>query len=202
MSRTARAGLLLLPLGPLCVALLRYLLPYRTTDGGLAMARAVAAHPTRESIALWLGLIAVLTLIPGLVSVFAALPASRLKYAAIGLCVPGYLCLGALLGEDQILWAAAHNHTPPRTTSALLDALHPSVGIATAIFVVGHIGRARCCSVSRCCAPGGSRPGPPGRSPCPSRCTSWPGSCWAATRSTCSPGVSPRWGWPAWRRCC
>ena len=139
MSRTARAGLLLLPLGPLCVALLRYLLPYRTTDDSLAMVRAVAAHPTRESVALWLGLVAVLTLIPGLVSVFAALPASRVKYAAIGLCVPGYLCLGALLGEDQILWAGAHNHTSPRVTAALLDALHPSVGIATAIFVVGHI---------------------------------------------------------------
>ncbi len=134
-----RAALLLLPVGPLCVGVLRFLLPYYTADGNLATARAVDAHPARQSAVLWLGLIAILTLVPGVIAVASALPASRLKVWAIGLSVPGYLCLGVVLAEDYLLSAAASAHTDPHVVAAQLAAFHPSYAVGTGIFVVGHV---------------------------------------------------------------
>lgn len=134
-----RLALVLLPIGPLCVGLLRFLLPYYTADGNLETANAVIAHPDRESAVLWLGLVAVLTLVPGLIAVAGLLPASRLKTWAITLCVGGYLCLGALLSEDSLLWSGARAHTDPQQIADLLTAVHPSMNVATGIFVVGHV---------------------------------------------------------------
>ncbi len=134
-----RVALLLLPVGPLCVAVLRFLLPYYTADGSLATVRAVDAHPARQSAVVWLGLIAVVTLVPGVIAVAAALPPSRLKAWAIGLSVPGYLCLGVLLAEDHLLSAGAAAHVDPHQVAAQLDAFHPSFDVATGIFVVGHV---------------------------------------------------------------
>ena len=134
-----RVALLLLPVGPLCVGLLRFLLPYYTADGNLATVRAVDAHPGRESAVLWLGLIAIVTLVPGLLAAATALPPSRLKSWAIGLAVPGYLCLGVLLAEDYLLAAGASAYTDPHQIAAQLDALHASYDVGTAIFVIGHV---------------------------------------------------------------
>ncbi len=134
-----RAALLLLPVGPLCVGLLRFLLPYYTADGSLATVQAVDAHPARQSAVLWLGLIAIVTLVPGVIAVATALPPSRLKVWAVGLSVPGYLCLGVLLAEDYLLAAGADAHTDPHQLAAQLDAIHPSFDVGTGIFVVGHV---------------------------------------------------------------
>lgn len=134
-----RLALLLLPIGPLCVAALRFLLPYYTADGNLATVRAVDAHQGRESAVLWLGLIALVTLVPGIIVVANALPASRVKAWALGLAVPGYLCLGVLLAEDYLLWSGAHAHADPHQIAKLLDAAHPSFDIGLTIFVIGHV---------------------------------------------------------------
>lgn len=134
-----RAALILLPVGPLSVALLRFLLPYYTADGSLATVQAVDAHPTRQSAVLWLGLIALVTLVPGVIAVASWLPPSRLKAWAVGLCIPGYLCLGVLLAEDYLLSAGTAAHTDPHQLAAQLDAIHPSFDVAIAIFVVGHV---------------------------------------------------------------
>lgn len=138
-SMSRQLALLLLPVGPLAVALLRFLLPYYSATGNLASAQAVAAHPGRESAVLWLGLIAVLTLVPGVLLAAELLPATRLRTAALVLVVPGYLCLPALLTSDVILWTGAHLGLDPRQTGQILDGLHPSMGIALAIFIVGHV---------------------------------------------------------------
>ena len=134
-----RLALLLLPVGPFCVALLRFLLPYYTADGSLATVVAVDAHPGRQSAVLWLGLIAILTLLPGVIAVAALLPATPLKAWAVGLCIPGYLCLGPLLAQDYLLAAGARAHTDPHQLAAQLDAMHPSYDVATAVFVFGHV---------------------------------------------------------------
>lgn len=134
-----RTALWLLPVGPLSVGILRFLLPYYNASDNLATAEAVIAHPNRESAVLWLGLLALLTLIPGLVTVAGALPASRLKTWAMALCLPGYLCLGALLAEDHLLFSGAAADTDPQQVAALLSAMHPSINVATGIFVVGHV---------------------------------------------------------------
>jgi hypothetical protein len=134
-----RVALVLLPIGPMCVGLLRFLLPYYTADGNLATARAVAAHPGRESAVLWLGLAAMVTLVPGVIAVAAALPASRLKAWALGLSIPGYLCLGVVLAEDYLLWSGTHANADPHSVAALLNASHASADVGVAIFVVGHV---------------------------------------------------------------
>jgi hypothetical protein len=132
-------ALLLLPVGPLCVAVLRYLLPYYTADGSLATVVAVDANPGRESVVLWLGLLALITLVPGVIAAAAALPSSRLKAWALALSVPGYLCLGVILSQDFLLWSGAHAHTDPQQLAQLIDAAHPSLNVGTGIFVVGHV---------------------------------------------------------------
>ena len=134
-----RVALWLLPVGPLAVAILRFVLPYYTADGDTATARAVIAHPDRQGLVLWLGLVAVVTLVPGLLAVADLLPSSRLKTSAFGLLIPGYLCLGVLLAEDYVLWSAAKAHQSADQIAALLHAAHPSENIAVAVFVIGHV---------------------------------------------------------------
>lgn len=134
-----RRALVLLPLGPLCVGFLRLLLPYYTAPDSAASARAVAAQPGRESAVLWLGLIAVLTLVPGVYAARDLLPKTRLRTAAVGLLVAGYLALPALLASDLVLWLGAKEHLDPIVTGKLVDDVHPSFAIALGVFVVGHV---------------------------------------------------------------
>jgi len=134
-----RAALLLLPIGPFCIAALRYLLPYYTADNNVAIVQAVNDHPGRESAVLWLGLVGVLTLVPGLIAAAAILPPSRLKAWAMGLAVPGYLCLGVLLAQDSLLWSGVHSGADPKQVELLLDSLHPSMNVGLGVFVVGHV---------------------------------------------------------------
>lgn len=97
--------LVVMPLGPVAVGVLRYLLPYQTTDGAAAMVRAVFAYPGRESVVLWLSLVAVLTLVPGVQAAARLAGSTLLCRVALGLVVPAYLCLGALTAGDAILWS-------------------------------------------------------------------------------------------------
>jgi hypothetical protein len=134
-----RILLLLLPVGPFCVAVLRFLLPYYTAGDEVATAQAVIDHPSRESAVLWLGLVAILTLLPGLITVAGVLPAGAWKTWAMALCIPGYLCLGPLLTQDYLLSSGAASHLAAQQIGAEVAALHPSYDVATAIFVVGHV---------------------------------------------------------------
>ena len=134
-----RLALILLPVGPLCVAALRYLLPYYTAGTDTGTARAVMDHPGRESAVLVLSVAALITLLPGLLLVAEALPRTRLRDWALAFLVPGYLCLGALIAEDSLLWSAAKAHVGVHTTASLLAATHPAITVATGIFVVGHV---------------------------------------------------------------
>ncbi len=139
MNRRSSFMLMLLPIGPLCVGFLRLLLPYYGTSDNVAAARAVVAQPGRESAVLWLGLAAVLTLVPGVYAARGFLPATRLRSWAIGLVVAGYLCLPALLAGDLILWVGADQELDPAVTGRLLDSLHPSFSVALGVFIVGHV---------------------------------------------------------------
>ncbi len=126
-------------LGPASVAILRFLLPYYTATDSAASARAVAAHPGRESAVLWLGLVASLTLAPGLYAVRDRLPAGRLRPWAFGLTVVGYLSLPVVLVGDMVLWSATNAGLDADTTGSLLDGLHPVYGTGLGVFVVAHV---------------------------------------------------------------
>ena len=134
-----RAALWLLPIGPFCIGALRYLLPYYTADNNLAVVHAVNEHPGRESAVLWLGLVGVLTLVPGLIVAATILPPTRLKAWAMGLAVPGYLCLGVLLAQDSLLWSGVHSGADPQQVALLLDSVHPAMNVGVGVFIVGHV---------------------------------------------------------------
>lgn len=125
--------------GPLAVAGLRFLLPYYTAADSVDSARLVAGQSGREGAVLWLGLVATLTLVPGLLAAREGLPPGRLRDWSVGLTVVGYLCLPVLLVADHVLWVAAAVGLPETTTGRLVDGLHPGYGVAVGLFVVGHV---------------------------------------------------------------
>jgi len=130
-----------MPVGPAAVAVLRYVLPYYGLDGSSEMVAEAAQQPGSQSAVLWLGFVAVLTLVPGVIAAarLSRAAAPRLTGGALALVVPGYLSLGGILYSDQVLWSAAHAGVDPGVTAAMLDNVHPSVDIAIGVFVVGHV---------------------------------------------------------------
>ncbi|MEV6108667.1 DUF4386 family protein [Streptomyces sp. NPDC051940] len=131
----------LIPLGPAAVAVLRYALPYFTADDSAATVREAAAHEGRQSLVLWCGYAAVLTLVPAVLWVgrLTRRRAPRLTAAALLLLVPGYLSLGWMAGADALLWSGARADLPQDAFVRLYDAVHPTTDIAVIVFVLGHL---------------------------------------------------------------
>src|SRR4051794_28184275 len=138
------AGVLLavlMPLGPLCVAALRGLLPGYTAETGTDVAAAVAAAPGRQTAVVWLGYAAMLLLVPGVLAVAGLTreAAPRLTWWALALVVPGYLSLGALVAGDATLWSGNAAGLGESAVAALYDHPHPAMIVGLAVFVVGHV---------------------------------------------------------------
>lgn len=133
---------LLMPLGPACVAFLRYLLPYFTAPDSAAAVAAAAAAPGRQSAVLWLGYVATLTLVPGVLAAatLTRQAAPRLTGWAVGLLVPAYLSMGGLLAGDVLLWAGPTAGVDASVTAVVADTMHPTITISMVVFVVGHVG--------------------------------------------------------------
>jgi hypothetical protein len=143
LRRTTRCLLaLILPIGPFAVAVLRYVLPYNTVDSQREIVRKVAADPGRQSLVLWLGLVAILTLVPAVLAVgrLTRRRAPRTTAAALLLLVPGYLALGLMVGQDMALWMGVKSGLGPVALLRLSESSHPIATVADAVFVVGHVG--------------------------------------------------------------
>lgn len=132
---------MLLPVGPAAVAVLRYVLPYETVDDSSTMVRKAIAEPGRASLVLWLGLVAVLTLVPAAYAVarMTRSLAPKLTAVAMVLLVPGYLALGWLAAGDQLLWLGPEAGLAASEVTRLYDAAHPTTEIAEVVFVLGHV---------------------------------------------------------------
>lgn len=139
ISRWAAA--IVLPIGPAAVAVLRYVLPYDTVDDAKTMTAKVLAEPGRASAVLWLGFIAILTLVPAAYAAgkLARRRAPKLTLVALALLIPGYLALGWLMGADQLLWSGADTGMDAGALTRLAEATHPTGGIAGVFFVLGHV---------------------------------------------------------------
>lgn len=133
------ATIALAAVGPLAVAVLRFVLPYYTASGNEEAAVDVARSPGTESLVLWLGLIATLTLVPGLYAIRDRMPAGRLRTTGFTLAVVGYLCLPGLLAVDLLLWVGTDQGLPAAQVADLADGVHPTALVATALFVPSHI---------------------------------------------------------------
>ena len=132
---------LLAPVGAAAVAVLRYVLPYETVDGPGEIVRETYADPGAMSLVLWLSFVAALTIVPGSVAIgrFVRAGSPRLTAVALTLAVPGYLMLPMLAAADHPVWMAHEAGASQASATALLDAVHPSLAVATGIFVVGHV---------------------------------------------------------------
>lgn len=132
---------LLIPVGPLAVAVLRYVLPYATTDDPGTVAQDVLDHQGVQSAVVWLGLVAVLTLVPAVLALarLTRRGAPRLTMAAVLLAVPGYLSLGWLVGGDLLLWTGAKAGLDAATLTSMVEVGHPTSTVAAVIFVLGHV---------------------------------------------------------------
>lgn len=132
---------LLLPVGPAAIAVLRLILPYYTASDPAGMVAAVDADPGRQNAVLWLAYVGILTLVPGVVAAAEVCrdAAPRLTTWALGLAVPGYLSLGMLVGSDHLLWGVSKAGLSAAQAAAVVDAGHPSIDVATGVFVLGHV---------------------------------------------------------------
>lgn len=131
--------ILLAAAGPLFVAGLRYLVPYYQANDNAAAAADVASHADAQNLVLWLGLGAMLTLVPGLVALWPRMPAGRLRDVGFSLALVGYLCIPGLLVTDHVLWLGASQHLSAGSTGQLVDGLHTSALVQMGIFVPTHI---------------------------------------------------------------
>jgi hypothetical protein len=131
----------ILPIGPLAVAGLRYILPYFSATTPRETAADVLAAQGRQSAVLWLGLIATFTLLPGVLAVgrLTRRGAPKLTAAAMLLVVPGYLALTYMIGSDLVLWTGARAGLDVSSLTGLAETIHPTSNIAVAVFVLGHV---------------------------------------------------------------
>ncbi|MEZ0580044.1 DUF4386 family protein [Nocardioides sp. MH1] len=132
---------LLLPVGPAAIALLRYLIPYDTTDSSTEIAHEIAQHQTAENVAVWFGFIGMLALVPAVLAVgkVARRESPRLAAAGVALLVPGYLVIGWLVASDAAALFAVRKGLPADVVADAYADLHPSALIAGGVFVVGHV---------------------------------------------------------------
>ncbi|WP_155849578.1 hypothetical protein [Arthrobacter sp. H20] len=128
---------ILLPLGPIAVSFIRFLLP------GAPVGETIAVNQDAQQTVLWLGVVALFTLLPG---AWAALQLTRrhrpgLSLAAGIFLIPGYLALSVLTGIDAALLAATQIGLPPEQVTALSDQLLslPSQDLLLTVFIIGHI---------------------------------------------------------------
>jgi len=141
-SRLARLGILLvLPLAPALIAVLRFILPYYQSAETADVVRDVTTHQGTQNAVIWLGFLASLTL--PVAAVLAARPfaarAPRLTTVAEFLLVPAYLCLPWLVVGDAILLRGVRSSVEAATIGTFQSGLHPVADLAAGIFVVGHV---------------------------------------------------------------
>jgi hypothetical protein len=136
---------ILIPIGPLAIALVRGLLPYYTTASNTKLASAVAAHQGAEGVVIWLTFIAALTLIPGVIAVglLARRHAPRMGTTGLVLAFAAFMSLfwSTVAGSDNVALAAARIGRPAASTGKLITSMGniPALGLAGNLFVAGHI---------------------------------------------------------------
>lgn len=144
-SRTFRRLALaaILPLGPLAVTVLRGVLPYETSDSSAAAVAAIAADPGAQTVVVWMGLLALFTLPPGVFALgrLAARGAPVLGTFALVLAGVGYLSLSGLVSGDTLTLTAVQGGLDQAVATRVQDLYfaHPTTSILLGAFVLGHV---------------------------------------------------------------
>lgn len=136
-------AVLIAPIGPVAIAILRGVLPYDTTDDPTAMIEKITTNPGAQSAVLWLTYAALLTLPLGLLITgrTAMRAAPVLGTIAATVAWVGFVSLFAGIGIDQLGLAGAQAGVPTPALVALSGALDniPSTSVPLLVFIPGHI---------------------------------------------------------------
>jgi hypothetical protein len=134
---------ILMPIGPASIAVLRFVMPYNTTDSSRVIVAKVVAHPAAEKVVLWMTFVAVFTLLPGAI---AAIRLTRRRAPVLAattavLLIGGYLASSVLAVADEDALTAATRGIDHATVARIIDLVNdqPSVNLLTTIFVAGHL---------------------------------------------------------------
>ncbi|WP_329001204.1 hypothetical protein OHA18_43010 [Kribbella sp. NBC_00709] len=132
---------LILPIGPAAIALLRYFLPYNTTDDVPTIVDKIVGDLGRSSLVLWFGYIGFLTLVPAVYFVGRLTRRSTpwLTAVALFLLIPGYLSLPWTASSDVFTWSAGTAGLDPASIAKAADITHGSMNVAGFVFVIGHV---------------------------------------------------------------
>jgi hypothetical protein len=143
ISRVRVALAVLVPIGPLAVAVLRVILPYYTVDPTATMLAKVAGHQGAEAAVLWLSLVAMITLVPATIAVGLLAVRRRpwLGGTALVVSLVGFAALPVVGVADDVALAGARSGLTAAEVGRLLDVVQGQSAIAVAglLFVVGHI---------------------------------------------------------------
>ncbi|GLX02132.1 hypothetical protein [Microtetraspora sp. NBRC 16547] len=128
---------ILMPIGPACVAVIRFVIPGWSGDVGAD----VAAHADAQRFVLLLGIPALFTLLPG---AYAAVRLGRrhrpvLTAWTAAFLIPGYLGMTVLGANDYGVLAATDIGLDPPTVTRLSDEIFGLTAVPGLVFVVGHI---------------------------------------------------------------
>ncbi|HEY3556622.1 MAG TPA: hypothetical protein VGL05_04145 [Kribbella sp.] len=131
----------ILPIGPAAVALLRFLLPYNTTDDTSTITNKIVDDLGRSSLVIWLAYVAILTLVPGayFVSRLTRRGTPWLTGIALFLMIPGYLSLPWTASSDVFAWSAGTAGIDQASITKIAETTHGSVDLAGVVFVIGHV---------------------------------------------------------------
>ncbi len=142
LRRTSRLlAAVILPVGPLAVAVIRAVLPYYTATTNGQTVDDVVADPGQQSVVLWAAFIAALTLLPGILAVgrLTRRRAPTATFVGVLLAGVGYLVLPIMVAADVLLWTGANAQLDRASLVHLMDSVHPTVGLALALFVLCHV---------------------------------------------------------------
>ena len=143
ISRVRIALAVLIPIGPLAVAVLRLILPYYTVDPTATMLTKVAGHPGAEGAVVWLSLVAMCTLVPATIAVGLLAVRHRPWLGGIALVVSlaGFGALPMVGVTDDVALSGVRSGLPSAEIVRLLDEVQrqPAIAVAGLMFVIGHI---------------------------------------------------------------
>ena len=134
----------LAPLAPVSVALLRFLLPYNTTDDPQTIAAQTLAAPEFSSTVLWLGILPAVALVPGLLTV-AWISRRGVPVLTTVAFIVAYLGFSLLAGggfpADAVALAGTRIGLDSDSLTGLLlaGAENPAAAVGGILYVVFHI---------------------------------------------------------------
>jgi hypothetical protein len=138
-----RAAVVIAPIGPLAIAVLRLVMPYDTVDDTAAVVGKVAASPVATDAVLWLSFLALFTLPLGVLVAARLAVRVRPVFGSVAAAVAwtGFSALFWVAYPERPAAAAVAAGVDPATATALIGAAdaHPSATAALLVYVVGHI---------------------------------------------------------------